>query len=212
MWIPLPVIVAEMLRQHVLGGSSGSPAVFVLVYERARLSVCFSLLPGAGFKQFLNTLWNNTLLRLCLRFSGFNRAAHKAAQQAAALFLNPASPPFPNQGGLFRAGDLVDFPCALGAEAGRVQAGGGLRSEGVAGCLMSWRQAAAEGALCWQPSPSSPACTQRRRHAGSCRQLRPQVTAQLGWLCFFLLYFLFSPRSPFSLPPKELGRREDGWS
>lgn len=127
-----------------------------------------------------------------------------------AAVLLPLSPPFPPSPGW---GNLL----LVGKGGSRVQAGGGLRSEGVARLPDVMEQAGLKGALCWQqspralPAPSAP-------HAGSSRQLRAAATLpdSVGLAFCLLFYFpFFFPLLSFSppfLPPKELGRREHGWS
>lgn len=115
-------------------------------------------------------------------------AAHKApARQRRACI-----PPFP------RFPKPVGFPLGLrgaGRGAGRRR----LRSEGVAGCLMSWRPAAAEGPFVGSGAPAAP---------GGCRaRPAPLTLPNLVGFAFFLLSafilfffsFIFFPLFPSSL-------------
>lgn len=149
----------------------------------------------------------------CLQFTWFNRATHPKHQSSNAVTPQSCLSPFPTLGEL-----VACPPLPTGRGGSRVQAGGGLRSEGVARLPDVMEQAGLKGALCWQqspralPAPSAP-------HAGSSRQLRaaaalPNSVAWAFCLLFYFPFFFLPPFffSPPFLPPKELGRREDGWS
>lgn len=127
----------------------------------------------------------------CLQFTWFNRATHPKHQSSNAVTPQSCLSPFPTLGEL-----VACPPLPTGRGGSRVQAGGGLRSEGVARLPDACTQ--------------RPACGQLPPTAGSSR------SAQLGCLGFLpslLFPFLFPPPFLFfpSLSPAKRVGKEGRW-